>query len=329
MFKNYLKTAYRSLIRQKGFTIINLVGLVVGMTCSIFIYLWVQNEFSYDKFNKNHESIYRATFHMMMGGRDFTTCWSPSVIGSTLCDEFPEVESYTRLKENSSTILYKNKSYNERNIAFVDSSFLDVFTLKLIRGDKNSQLKKPYTLILSESMAKKYFGTENPLGKLLKINNTKSYEVTGVYENIPSNSHFNYNFLLSMTSYKRRNDQMWFNYFITYFKFSPNIDIKLLTKKLRKSIDNHASPEATKLIGKSLEELRKTSFVWDVNFQHLDDIHLHSKLDGELSNNGDIKTVYIFITISIFILTIACINFINLSTARFIKEPKRLEYAKQ
>ncbi len=234
MFRNYLTTAYRSLIRQKGFTIINLIGLVVGMTCSIFIYLWVQHEFSYDKFNKNHESIYRATNHIMMGGREYRGCSSSAIIGPALCEEFPEVESFTRFRSYGSTVLYKNISFSENDIAYTDSSFFDVFTLKIIRGDKKSQLKKPYTLILSESMVKKYFGTENPLGKTLKLDNRHNFEVTGVYEDMPSNSHFHYDFLLSMSGYKRSREINWFsNNFITYFKFSKGIDIKQLTKKLK------------------------------------------------------------------------------------------------
>ena len=315
MIKNYLKIAFRNIIRHKAFAAINIAGLAIGMACSIFILLWVQNELSYDRFNKNANQIYRIAAR----AGDFKVAINPAPMVSDLQAKMPVIKNTVRLATSSNVFEVGDRKFEEKRVFYADSTFLQVFSYRLLKGDRASVLNRPDAVLITEDLAKKYFGHEDALGKILRKDNNKDVIVTGVLANIPSNSHLQFDCILPMSSIAQTNDniknQVWDNFdFYAYVQldktFGPSAaNIAKFNKQMDDIYKTHVS-----------EKILKVDF-W---LQPLTAIHLHSNYQVDLPGHGNIQYVNIFFVVALFILSVACINFMNLATARSARRAKEV-----
>ncbi|MEP7143634.1 MAG: ABC transporter permease [Ferruginibacter sp.] len=328
MLKNYFKIAWRNLLKNKAFSIINIFGLAIGIATCLIILLFVQNELSYDRFNEKADQIVRVTFGGMMSGERMKECVMPPMIAQTLRNDFPEVLDATRLKNNGDIpkISYKEKTFQEGKFASVDSNFFRVFTIPFLKGDAKTALIEPNTVVITEELAKKYFGNEEPIGKILQF---KSYnvskKVTGVIKKIPVNSHFHFDIFSSMADVPEAKGNSFISgSFFTYLVLPVGYDYKKLEPKLSQVVEKYLSPQLKQALGMNIQEFRKKGNDLGLYLQPLTDIHLHSDFTSSLEPGGDIRYVYIFGAIALFMLLIACINFMNLSTAGASKRAKEV-----
>jgi putative ABC transport system permease protein len=321
MFSNYFKIAIRNILRHKVYSIINIAGLSVGMVCTILILLWVQYELSFDRYHENADRIFRVASYIEIGEMRGRYAVSSLPIGSTLQRDYPEVLRAVRFYPHSRKLLvqYKDKKFLEDGILYAEDTVFDVFTFPLISGDPKTALETADSLIITQAMAQKYFGSENPIGKILKIEDKVDLKVTGVMQNVPANSHFSFNMLLSWellkedSSYTHWEEQWIEHKFYTYLLLRSKQDAMELENRFPALIQAHMG-ELLEAIGGRIEYF----------LQPLTGIHLHSDLGLELSGNGDIIWVYVLTVIGLFVLLIACINYMNLSTARSIKRAKEV-----
>ncbi len=319
MLKSYFKTALRNLSRQKGYSLINLTGLAIGMACCLLILMFVNDELSYDNYNKNADRIYRVSIHLLYGGRDLQAAVVSAPMGKTMTEDYPEVEEAVRFRDRGSCIIkYKENSFKEERFLYSDPTLFTVFTIPLLKGDPQTALKDPYSLVISKKTAERYFGSEDPIGKTVKMDNSQDYKITGVFDRIPRNSHFQFDLVASLESLEESRIPMWWNNnFNTYLLLAKQADPGLLAAKFPGLIKKYMAPQLEKLIGQSYDKIMASgNFLMEFSLQPLRRIHLHSDLIAELGPNSDIKYVYIFSAIAFFILVIAAINFMNLSTAR-------------
>jgi putative ABC transport system permease protein len=305
MFKNYLKIAFRTLWKNKKLSTINIFGLAVGMACSLLIFLFVQDELSYDKHHRDASRIRRVVKDFINDdGSRIPDATTPGPLAGALQRELPEVEHITRLHPDwggTARMEYGDKKVTERKVWRVDSSFFDVFTVPFIKGDPETALLDINSIVLTESAAMRYFSKdEDPMGKTLKMNGRDDVTVTAVIADVPPQSHFHYDFLLSYRRLPAQAHTSWGSYnYYTYVKLKPGTDVAAFDKKVQEVYERN-------------QQDRYSAFY----SQALTDIHLTSRLKWELEPNGDRMYVYIFMVIGIFILVIAGINYINLSTAK-------------
>lgn len=317
MFKNYLKIALRNLKNHKGYSFINIAGLAVGLVCCILILLWVLDELSYDRYHKNADRIYRITYAEEIGGAFDHYAVPPFAAAPAFTAEVPGIETYTRLWQRTGLIKYGGKNFDERKIFYADKDFFRIFSHEFIEGDPATALEKPGSIILTRSMAEKIFGSKNSLGNTLNLSGDGDLKVTGIVKDIPSNSHFHFNYLVSMSTIqgnRREYLDAWLA--ITgwsYLLLEENADPLVVEQKL--------SPVVEKYVGAEARKYGQKCFYY---LQPLTDIHLKSHLEGEIEGNGDIRYVYVFSLIAVFILVIACINFMNLTTARSANRGKEV-----
>jgi putative ABC transport system permease protein len=314
----FLRLFLRNALRSKTFTFLNILGLAVGMASFIIIMLWVSDELSYDSYNEKADRIYRVNMYTRLNGIEGTNTNCPSPLAAAVLHDYPEVENVVRFRERGGSIIrYGADSYSESRIIYADSSFFDVFTVPLLKGNRETALKVPYTVAISESMAAKYFHDEDPINKILIFNNRTDYRVTAVFRDIPEASHFHFDFIASVYSSNEYKEQIWVNSnFQTYVLFTKNADPVSFEKKLPQLIENYIAPQASEILGTTWEKLLENGLAISFSVQNVRDIHLTSGISGEFEASGDIKYVYIFTLIAIFIIILACINFTNLSTAR-------------
>jgi putative ABC transport system permease protein len=319
MLRNYFKIAWRNLMKYKFISFINLFGLTVGLTCCLLITIYIVNELSYDRYNKNADNIYRVTrsFNNAEGVVSLTLSTVAPPFGYYFPTDFPEIVKQTRLLNNGTTPLkYKDKLISEPEVYFGDENLFDVFTLKVLEGDPKTALKEPFSVMLSEETTKKYFGNEDPMNKILRANNQFNVKVTGVYQKFPANSHLHpgmlvsFNTLKDSTVYGAENLRTnWGNNsFFTYLLLPEHYDVNRMIARFPDFVDK-------RMDHKDYNGALPSKFT-KIGLQKLTDIHLYSHTDYEAEPNGDITRVYIFSIIALFILLIACINYMNLSTAR-------------
>jgi len=327
MIKNYLKTAWRNIRKNKLFSFINILGLSIGIALCFVIMLYVQDELSYDRFNKNAGNIARIAFDAeISGGKIFEAGVMPPV-AQTMKKDFPEVQDATRLMPyGGSKITYKDKVFKDDKFAFIDPDFFSIFTLRFIEGDPKTALLQPHTVVITKHTAKKYFGDESAIGKIIGFNNnTESFKVTGVIEDIPSNAHFHFDMFGSLTGVENSRSDSWlFGNFYTYLLLKPGTDYQKLEAKLPGMVAKYMGPQIQQQMGLSLEQFRTKGNVLGFVLQPLTSIHLYSHTNNELEPGGNALYVYIFAGIAIFMLIVACINFINLSTASASKRAKEV-----
>jgi putative ABC transport system permease protein len=319
MFKNYIRTALRYLFKHKGYSLINIMGLAIGMACCLLILLYVRHELSYDTFNEKADRIYRVSMEARWGGRDFDIAVQAAPMAKTVVEEYPEIVDAVRFRNRGAYIVqYGDMSFRERRVIFTDPSFFNIFSIPLLKGDPETALSSPNALVISRKTAEKYFRDEDPVGKTLRLDNRDDFLVTGVFEEIPDNSHFHYDMLLSLESLAESKNQMWLSQnFQTYILVREGTDWKELETKLQGVMEKYFFPVVAKMLGISMDELGESEDMFARNYlQSLGSIHLHSDVQGELEPNSDIRYVYIFSAIALFVLLIASINFMNLTTAR-------------
>ncbi len=317
MFKSYLSVTLRNIRRQRGYSLINIAGLAVGMACCMLILLWVQDELSFDRYHENSDRICRITYAEEIGGAYDHYAMAPFISAPTFTAELPEVVTYTRYVQGTGLIAYGEKNFNETGIAYVDSAFFKLFSYPFIAGDPKTALKAPGSIVLTERMADKVFGKENPVGKALNLNNRMDLQVTGVIANVPSNSHFTFHYLISMSTIQKLRPDLFNNWFIimgwSYLLLEKGGDPTEVEKKFVEVVETHAGQDAQRYGTKQAFKLQK-----------LTDIHLRSRLQAEIRGNGDMDYVTIFSVIALFILIVACINYMNLSTARSTKRGREV-----
>lgn len=328
MFKNYLKTAWRNLMKHKTFSFINIAGLSIGITICFIIMLFVQDELSYDRFNTNADRIVRVVFKADINGGKINESNVMPPVAAAMKNDYPEVEDATRLNvAGAPKITYKDKTFKDGELVFVDPNFFSIFTLPLIEGNAKTALQQPNTLIITKAIAKKYFDNEDPIGKILVFpdNKNASFKVTGLIDKVPANSHFHFDMFGSMAGLDQAKSDSWMGSdFFTYVLLRPGYDYKKLEAKLPGMVEKYMGPQIQQNMGISLSQFRTKGNELGFSLQPLTSIHLHSHSNFELAAGGNAMYVYIFGAIAIFMLLVACINFINLSTASASKRAKEV-----
>ncbi len=328
MLRNYIKVAYRNLLNQKFYSLLNILGLSIGIACCLLIAFYVLDELSFDKFYENADRICRVGLMGKIAGQEIQTTNTCPPLATVAIQEFPEVINSTRIfvYDNNQVIRYGEKVWPEEKVYYADSTFFELFDFKLIEGNSATALKEPNTMVLTQPVAQKYFGDDIALGKTLVVgNDKKTYTVTGVMEPLPSNSHFDFTILFSMATMEySRNDGWLNNSFMTYLLLHPDASPQELESKLGSLVEKYVGSEIQQYLGMSLETFQKQGGKYGYFLQPMPSIHLYSHISDEMEPSGDIAYVYIFSAIALFIILIACINFMNLSTARSSNRAKEV-----
>ncbi len=327
MFNNLIKHSFRSFKRQRAYVIINILGLSIGIACSLIIALFVINEASYDKFNLKKDRIFRVILNGKIGGQEITGAYTPAVMGPTLPREFPEVEDFLRMNDHGTTAVeYEKQIFTEDNIVEADSSFFNFFTVPVLKGDIKNLLNSPHKVVLSESTAKKIFGNENPIDKMIKVGSDSTrFLVTGVMGDIPENSHFSASMLTSFLTNPRSKEAVWLNNsFSLYLLLKPNTSSATVDAKFQDLIVKYIGPEVQQYLGTTIEEFIKKGNKYRFFLQNLTDIHLDNTVQGGFKAPNDPKYLIIFGSVAILIVVIAAINFMNLATAQAARRAKEV-----
>ena len=304
MFSNYLKTAFRNVLRNKGFTFINVFGLAVGMACCIILFLYVQHESSYDKFHDKVDQIYRVISQDEDDGGVDRFVMTPAPLAPALLQDFPEVQKAVRFAAGGLEVTHRGQRFYER-VFFADSEVFDMFDFPLIKGDPQTALNDPYALLISERMADKYFSSEDPVGKSLILYGDRTYNVVGVFNDIPPNSHLQFDLLGSFQHFHQRHQTSWgVSNYLTYVLLSENADVDAFQAKMPGFVEKYRGKEV-------LEKYRLIYL-----FQPLSKIHLYSHWRGELEPGTRVSSLYIFSAVGLFLLLLACFNYINMSLAQ-------------
>ena len=317
MLKNYLLTSLRNLNKHLVYSMINMVGLGLGLATCLLLAIWIRQELSFDRFHEKADRIYRASLEYSFGGQTSKTSVSPTALLPALQKNFSEVENGVRLYNPSSyspfIVKKDDKLFQEGKFYFADSTFFKIFSFKLLRGDAEKVLTLPKSVVLSQSMARKYFGEEDPLGKTLQINNRDDYTVTGVMEDVPDNSLLQFDFVASFSSLEQSREQIWWSAnYQTFLLLNPNADVPSLQEKTNALVKKELASELT----------NPNDYV-KYNFMPLTDIYLRSdSKESEVVSN--ILYLYAFGGIAALILIIACINYINLATAKAADRAKEV-----
>jgi len=327
MIKTFFKLAIRNIIRHKIYTLINIGGLAIGIACSILIIAFIFYELSYDNFHEKADRILRLYLKGKFGDFEFQSAWTAAPIAATLINDLPDVIDATRIEEWDNVLIrYEDKTFLEDKFLWADSSFFNIFTFKLIRGDASTVLNEPNTIVISGEMAEKYFGKDDPIDKVLKIfADTTHYRVTGVFQKVPLNSHIDFDFVASYTSLEKADGTEWTtNNLCTYVLISESVDLKALESKMPEIVRKYAVPEIEQHLGISFEEWESAGNRFEMALQPLKDIHLNNEIVHPFKPSNDKKYIYVFSIIAIFIIVIACINFMNLATARSAGRSKEI-----
>lgn len=328
MFQNYFKVAFRNILKHKFYSILNIAGLAFGLTACFLIGLYINDELSFDRFHKNPQNIYCIALHGKLGGQEIHTASSCPPLSETMVSSIPGVEQATRINQWGNLVVkYEDKAFTETKALLVDSNFFDFFSFQLLEGDPKTLLKDPNTIVLTKNIANKYFGSESAIGKIITVgNDNTAFTVTGIAADAPANSHIQYDMLLSASSDDSMKDGGWTNNgLFTYYRKNPNSSTKDIDDKLRVITVEHVGPELEAGFGINFKEFEKQGGLYAYYSYSMLSSHLYQgELNDGLAPAGDIKYVYIIGAVGIFILLIACINFMNLSTARSASRAKEV-----
>jgi putative ABC transport system permease protein len=326
MLKNYLKVALRNLWKNKAFSAINIMGLATGLSVCLLIVLYVVDELSYDKYNVKADRIYRIDADIYFNGTQVNFAVSPEPLAAALLKDNPQVEQMVRMNYQGDISIKKgNQNIQDHHAVFADSTFFKVFTVPMIEGDPSTALKEPNSIVIDETTAKKYFNNTDVVGKTLYVNNSTNCKITGVIKDIPQQSHFHFSFIRPLMDTYRGNADNWLsNNNQSYILVKPGVTRVFMQSRVNDAINTHLSKQLETLLHSSLKDIKKQGNHFYYPLIPLTDIHLHSNKSYEFEANGNITYVYIFSVIAIFILLIACVNFMNLSTARSANRAKEV-----
>jgi putative ABC transport system permease protein len=319
MVRHFFQIAWRQLMKRKFYSFINITGLAIGMACCMVIALYVRNELSYDQYHTQKDRMYRVTqaFGSGQAGQAHSPqdyqVWGCAPVGPALQADFPQIEKVVRFMSPMSLLLQKgDKRFQQDNLLCMDSTAFDVFSWKMLQGDPHTALLKPNSIVLTRSVAQKFFGDANPVGQALRVDNNDNFMVTGVMEDVPPNSQFSFNGLISMSTMRKWRDEIfhWWGYvdFYTYIVLKKNADIQ--------SLQSQASA--------FLKRRNPDDKGYAISFEKMTGAYLHSVAARQPGPTGSLLNVYLFSCIGLFILLIACINFMNLSTARSLERAKEV-----
>ncbi len=336
MWRNFFRVAIRNIRKNIAFNFINISGLAIGLASAIFIILYILNESGYDRFNERAKDIYRLYIHGKMAGEEFTGAWNSPVAGPTFHEKIPEIENFCRFDFYENMLLWADpeNKYLEESVMLADSTFFDLFSIRLLEGDPRTCLDEPKTILISESRVKQYFPEGSPIGKSIALNDeSELYRVTGVVEDAPRNCHFKYEFIASYSSDERSRTDFWFNnWMMTYFLVQPGTEKDVLEEKINALLIEIIRPQLEQIMGISPEEFAEGGGEYGMYTQPLLGIHLDQEIDvpNEVGYRplGNRSYLIIFGVIAFFILVIASINFMNLSTARSISRAKEVSLRK-
>ena len=321
MFKNYLKIAWRNLLKNKEYSAINIGGLAIGMACFLMIAMFIKHELSYDKYHENYDNIYRVVHEYDPENPENSNIWGNAPVGAALEADFSEVQEVVQFSGRCDVLLtYKDRSFQENNCFFVDAPVFELFSWSLISGDPKTALEAPYSMVLTESAAKKYFGDQDPMGKTIEGGRTGGraaegkYTVTGIMKDVPSNSHFSFDVLMSMSSFYQTRpgifDSWGYVDFYTYFLVPDQFNLPSFQSKIPGFLKKHIT--------------LTDDYYYNLRFEPLKDAYLYSKAGRQPGVTGNLNNIYVFAFVGLFILIIACINFMNLATARSLERAREV-----
>ncbi len=319
MFTNFIKIALRNIIKHKSYVFINVLGLSIGIACSILIVLFVLQELNYDKFNDKFKRICRLYLSAKIGPSEVEGAYTASPTAGAFVQEFPEVEDAVRMDNWGEVVVkYEDKSFIEKHFMLADSSFFNIFSIPLIQGDPSTALNKPYTVVITKETSQKYFGNEDPVGKMIRVNNDTSYfTITGVIEKVPVNAHFEFDLLASFLTHRRAKDNFWLsNSFYTYLLLKEGSSEEELQEKIPAVLEKYVGPQLQAVLGITIDEFTAAGNRYGLYLQPLADIHLNPEIEHGLKPSNDRKYIYIFSSIAFLIILLAGINYMNLSTAQ-------------
>lgn len=329
MLQNYFKIAFRNLMRHKVFSLINLFGLTIGLACCLLIALFILDELSYDRYHEKADRIYRVTrsFLEKDGSVQLHLGHVAPPFGPLIKEDFKEVEEVVRILQTTRNFRYEDKVFNEQNVFLAEENLFKIFSIDVLKGNPDKALVDPFTVMVSDEMAKKYFGNEDPMGKDMQVDGLFAAKVSGVFKKLPANSHWHPDFLVAFSTLRNPNvygeeglrTNWGNNSFSTYLLLPKDYDPKKLETQFPDFLDRHMNPS----MSPDGAAIKPSSFT-KLYLNKMTDIHLHSQLDSEIEPNGDIKRVYIFGAIALLILLIACINYMNLATARSATRAKEI-----
>jgi putative ABC transport system permease protein len=319
MFGNFFKIAFRNIIRHRSYVFINVLGLSVGIACSIIIVLFILQELSYDKFNDKYKRIYRVYLSGKIGAQEIEGAWTAPPTAAAFVNEIPEIVDAVRMDEWGEVVVkFEDKSFLEKHFMLADSSFFDIFSIPLLQGDPSTALAKTHTVVLTRETAQKYFGNEDPVGKMIKLNtDTTLFTITGIIDNVPVNAHFEFDLLASFQTHYSANDEFWLsNNVYTYVLLKEEASPEEVEAKMQTVLLKYIGPQLEQVLGITLDEFAAAGNRYGLYLQPLEDIHLNPRIQHGLKPSNDKKYIYIFALIAFFIILLAAINYMNLSTAR-------------
>ncbi len=325
MIKNYFKIALRNLMRNKLYSLINIVGLAIGITACILIMLYVQSELSYDTFHEKADRIYRVNLYGVLNGDEINSSVTCPPLAKTMQNEIPEVEEALRLTFIEPVIRHNNDVFNEKKWCYTDANFFKIFSATFITGNPEKALSQPNTVVLTESTAKRYFGEDNPIGQFIRMGKDREYEVTGVIKDYPENSHIKPDFLASMKGLDVDKNLNWIQNMVhTYVLVKEGYTEQDVDAKLEGLVEKYVGPAVKQAMGVTFEKLKSQGLKYKWYAQPLVKIHFDREVKPVTESSGNKSYMLIFSIIAIFILVIACINYMNMSTARSAKRAKEV-----
>ncbi len=326
MLHNYIKIAVRNLLKYKGYTFINVFGLALGLVTCLFILQFIQDERSYDEFHTDVDRIYLFGLRGVMGGQFIETANTSTPMGPTVERELPEVEQFTRVKSMGRTLVAREDvRFYEEAVYWADSTFFSMFSFRLLRGDAKTVLVAPNTIVLTASTAQKYFGAEDPIGQTLRIENEADYEVTGIVEDVPDQSHLQFDMLVSMESVIQNLSPIWLSHHLhTFVKLTPQALAADVSGKFSGLVERYVGPEFEQFAGTTLAEAKESGMEFDYYMQPFSELYLNHVGSDAIGVTSDASYLYILGAVALFILTLAFINFMNLSTARSTQRAKEV-----